>query len=198
MTMPYETSKTPSHLNRRTALGGIGAAATSIGVGRVNRATAQEATPDSLANHPLVGTWAVMTTGGIVPQTHHPDGAFIAAFPPNYVDPATGLTFQGSGLGRWEPTGARSGRFTFLQALADPEGTYRGTFQLSAEIDLSEDGQSWAGTAAPRIVVRDPGNTVVFDEVVALGPPVMATRMSASSDGFALPDVRPVEATPTS
>ena len=33
-----------------------------------------------------------------------------------------GLTFQGSGLGRWEPTGKRSGRFTLLQPLSDADG----------------------------------------------------------------------------
>lgn len=196
--MLRESRQSSSRLNRRAAVGGIGVAAATLGLDRVNHASAQEATPDSLAQHPLVGTWAVMSTGGIVPQTHHADGSIIAAFPPNYVDPATGLTFQGAALGQWESTGERSGRFTFLQALADPDGTYSGTFQLSADIDLSEDGQSWAGSAPPRIVVRDAINSIVFDEVVPLGPPVMATRMSATPDGFILPDVRPVETTPTS
>lgn len=63
---------------------------------------------------------------------------------------------------------------------------------------VAASGQSWAGPAAPRFVVRDPSNTIVFDGIVDLGPPVMATRMSASPDGFVLPDIRPAEATPTS
>jgi hypothetical protein len=36
-----------------------------------------------------------MTMGAVVPQTHGAEGSFVAALPPNYVDPALGLTFRG-------------------------------------------------------------------------------------------------------
>ena len=193
--MTHAADRTGTKLNRRTTLGGLGAAV-ALG-GRQGNPALAEAGGD-LATHPLAGTWAVMTDAGLVPQTHHADGSFIAAFPPNYVDPATGLTFQGAGLGQWERTGERSGRFTFLQVLADPAGAYAGTFQLSASIEASEDGRAWFGTDSPRIVVRDPGNTVVFDQVVPLGPPVTATRISATPDAFVMPEVRPAPATPVS
>ena len=53
------------------------------GVAAVARpAAAQEAAAGDLANHPLVGTWAVQTPGGVVPQIHGPDGSVIVAFPP--------------------------------------------------------------------------------------------------------------------
>jgi hypothetical protein len=195
--MPRESQQSSSRLSRRTALAGAGAAAAGVGLGQVDRALAQETTPDALANHPLVGTWAVMTTGGVVPQTHGADGAFIAAFPPNYVDPVLGLTFQGPGLGRWESTGARSGRFTFLQALSDATGAYAGTFQLAADIEASADGQTWSGTNTAHAIMRDPANNVTFDEVLSFDPPVTATRIGATIESVVLPVATATGGTPT-
>ena len=185
-------------MRRRSVLlsGLTGAFASAFAVGRTT--TAQEATPDALAGHPLVGTWVVMSTGGLVPQTHGADGSFIAAFPPNYVDPALGLTFQGPGLGRWESTGARSGRFTFLQALSDADGASAGTFQLAGEIEVSEDGQSWSGTGpGAQIIVRDAANTVILDQVLPIDPPVTATRMGATIESVVPPTTISMISTPT-
>jgi hypothetical protein len=195
--MPRESQQSSSRLSRRTPLAGAGAAAAGVGLGQVDHALAQETTPDALANHPLVGTWAVMTTGGVVPQTHGADGSFIAAFPPNYIDPVLGLTFQGPGLGRWESTGARSGRFTFLQALSDSSGAYVGTFQLAADIEASEDGQTWSGTTTAHAIVRDAGNAVIFDEVLSFDPPVTAARIGATIESVVLPVATPTGGTPT-
>jgi hypothetical protein len=183
-------------MRRRSVLASAvsGALASAFAVGHTS--LAQEATPPALAGHPLVGTWAVMTTGGLVPQTHGSDGSFIAAFPPSYVDPALGQTYQkgvhrGSGLGRWESTGERSGRFTFLQALADSRGDSAGTFQLAADVEVSEDGQTWTATGpGVHIVVRDATNTVTLDQVVPIDPPMTATRMGAT--------IESVMGTPTS
>ncbi len=173
-----------------------GALASAFAVGRTSMA--QEATPDALVNHPLVGTWAVMTTGGVVPQTHGPDGSIIAAFPPNYVDPVLGLTFQGPALGRWESTGERTGRFTFLNALSDADGAYIGTFQLAADLETSEDGQTWTGTGpGAHIVVRDAANTVTLDQVLQFDSPVTATRIGATIESVVLPVVTPMTGTPT-
>ena len=177
--MPHDPRRSFPSLNRRAALTVAGAAAAALGLGQRHPVAAQESTPAAMANHPLVGTWAVATTGGVVPQTHGPDGSFISAFPPSYVDPALGLTFQGPGLGRWESTGARSGRFTFLQALSDAAGAYAGTFQLAADLEASEDGQTWAGTGGgAHIVVRDATYTVTLDQMFPIDPPVTATRLS--------------------
>jgi hypothetical protein len=73
----------------------------------VRTGAAQEATPDALAGHPLVGTWLVLTPGGVTPQTFAADGSTVGAVPPNYVDPMLGLTFQGPLLGQWEAVGER-------------------------------------------------------------------------------------------
>lgn len=47
--MSQESFRSPSSLNRRTALGGIGAGAAALGLGHLNRAAAQDATPDAMA-----------------------------------------------------------------------------------------------------------------------------------------------------
>jgi hypothetical protein len=134
----------------------------------------------------------VQTTGGVVPQTHGPDGSVVAAFPPSYVDPALGLTFQGTALGRWEADGERGARFTALQALSGPDGAYAGTFLLAAAVEVSEDGRTWTGTGpGARIVVRDAANTVVLDQEVPIDPPVTATRMGATAESVVLPVVAP-------
>ena len=84
----------PQHpLSRRTALAGLSAAGLGLALTATGRgASAQEETGD-LAGHPLTGTWAALTPGGVVPQIHGADGSIITAFPPTYVDPALGLTF---------------------------------------------------------------------------------------------------------
>jgi hypothetical protein len=190
-------------MRRRSVLASAvtGALASAFAVGPTSMA--QEATPTALAGHPLVGTWAVMTTGGLVPQTHGSDGSFIAAFPPSYLDPALGLAYQkgahgGSGLGRWESTGERTGRFTFLQARSNSRGDSVGTFQLAADLEVSEDGQTWTGTGSGvHIVVRDSTNTVTLDQVVPIDPPMTATRMGATIESVVPPMTRSMLGTPT-
>lgn len=188
------TYRTANAASRRAAIAGLGAG--GIGLALAARGALAQEEGGDLAAHPLVGTWAVMTMPVVVPQIHGADGSFIAAFPPNYVDPALGLTFQGPGLGRWESTGERSGRFTFLHALTDASGAYVGSFQLAAELDVSEDGQTWSGAPTAHIVVRDATNTVTFDQEIPIDPPVTATRMGATIDSVVLPAVRPTAATP--
>ena len=183
-------------VSRRAAVTGLGAA--GLGMAIVAQGTsAQDATAE-MTNHPLVGSWAVQTLGGVVPQLHCADGSIVAFFPPSYVDPVLGLTFQGPALGRWEADGERRGNFTFLQALSDAAGAYAGTFQLSAGIEAGEDGETWFGHNQPRIIMRDAANNVVADEVLPLDPTPTATRIGATADSIMLPVVPPTGATPES
>ena len=183
-------------VSRRAALAGLGAGGLALALAAAHPAVAHEGAGD-LAGHPLVGTWAVMAPDGVIPQFHGPDGSVVVAYPPNYVDPVLGLTFQGPGLGRWESTGARSGRFTFLQALSDAAGAYAGTFQLAADIEASTDGQTWSGTNTAHAIVRDAGNAVIFDEVLSFDPPVTAARIGATIESVVLPVATPTGGTPT-
>lgn len=182
-------------VSRRSALAGLGLGALGVAIARP--ATAQEAA-GNLASHPLVGTWAVITPGGVVPQIHGADGSLIAAFPPNYVDPALGLTFQGPALGRWEADGERTGHFTFIQALSDATGTYVGTFQLADELEAGADGQTWSGATSAHIIVRDAANNVLIDEELSFDSPVTATRIGATIESVVLPAATPAPATPES
>ena len=183
-------------MRRRTVLGSALAVTLAGAAAAIRPAAAQEGAGD-LAGHPVVGTWAVQTPGGVVPQTLGPDGSVVAAFPPNYVDPALGLTFQGTALGRWESTGERTGRFTILQALSDAAGAYVGTFLLAAAVEVSADSQTWrvSGQGA-RIVVRDAANNVTLDELLPDDLAVTATRMGATAESVVLPVVAPGAATP--
>jgi len=189
------TQPTDRSLSRRTALAGLGA--TGLGLALGSSATAQEASLSDLAGHPLTGTWAALTPGGVVPQIHGADGSLIAAFPPNYVDPALGLTFQGPALGRWEADGERTGHFTFIQALSDANGTYVGTAQLAAELEVGADGQTWSGTTSAHIIVRDAANNVLIDQELSFDSPVTGTRIGATIESVVLPVVTPA-ATPAS
>jgi len=189
------TQPTDRSLSRRTALAGLGA--TGLGLALGSSATAQEASLSDLAGHPLTGTWAALTPGGVVPQIHGADGSIITAFPPNYVDPALGLTFQGPALGRWEADGERTGHFTFIQALSDANGTYVGTFQLADELEVSADGQTWSGATSAHIIVRGAANNILVDEEIPLDPPVTASRIGATGDSIVLPVATPA-ATPAS
>jgi hypothetical protein len=159
-------------VSRRNALAGVGAVGLGLGLATtIHPATAQDGASD-LASHPLAGTWAALTPGGVVPQIHGADGSIIAAFPPNYVDPALGLTFQGPALGRWEANGDRTGHFTFIQAVSDANGTYIGTFQLADELEVSTDGQTWSGSPSAHIIMRDAANHVLVDEEIPFDSPV--------------------------
>ena len=86
-----ETPRSDSTVSRRAALAGLGAGGLGMALA-AKTAAAQDGAAD-LAGHPLVGSWAVMTPGGVVPQLHSADGSIVAFYPPNYVDPVLGVTF---------------------------------------------------------------------------------------------------------
>jgi hypothetical protein len=194
--IPMSTNDPKSTLSRRAALTGLGAGGLGLALAaRGGGAGAQEATGD-LAGHPLVGTWLVMTPGGVVPQTFAADGSTVGAFAPSYVDPTLGVTLQGPVLGVWEASGERSGHFTMVQALSAPDGTYLGTSQFEADPEVSDDGRTWSTGKPQRVIVRDAANNVTLDEVFPMDLPIMATRMGATMDSVVLPVATPA-ATPS-
>src|SRR5688572_5307107 len=87
-----------------------------VGIERGSVDTAAQEETDTLAGHPLVGTWLAITPGGASPETFSADGSFIAS-PPILEAGSEGVTFLSPLLGVWESTGARSGHFTAVQAL---------------------------------------------------------------------------------
>jgi hypothetical protein len=187
-----------SGLSRRSALGHVAAVGAALGLGsRVGRVAAQDATPSSLAAHPLTGTWLTVNPGGVTPSIYGPDGSVVVAFPPNYVDPTLGLTFQGPALGRWEADGERRGHFMVIQALSDAAGAYAGSFQFEGHPTVSEDGHTFSDGERQRVIVRDASNSVVFDQVNPVNPPISAIRLDTTMESVVLPVASPTAGTPT-
>jgi hypothetical protein len=94
-----------SNLSRRAALGGVGAAAATVGLSHMDRTLAQEATPDALANHPLVGTWIVDRNPAN--PTEMPTTNVLTA-DGGLIDPSVGAA------GVWAATGERTADFTLI------------------------------------------------------------------------------------
>jgi len=197
--MPNRPVFSTSHLNRRAALGGVGAIAAVLGLGSsVSRASAQEATPTSLANHPLTGTWLAMTTGGLSPSIFSPDGSVVLEWAVSYVDPALpdlDVVFETPGIGTWEPIDERQGHFTAVAVLSDGQGTYLGTFTVEGHPLVSADGQTFTDLEPEtRVTMRDAANEVLSEQSSIVAG-VTATRMTPSVVVF--PKGTPMTGTPT-
>jgi hypothetical protein len=166
--------------------------------------TAQEATPNANANHPIVGAWLVMNPSDPLntrPAIFAADGTLTVGYvPTSYLESEGSVILQGTAIGVWEPTGERSVHLTYVQALSDLNGAYLGTLTRDAYPDVSDDGQSFRddGTQV-RITVRDATNTIVNEagggSAEAATRQVHAIRMQVGDPGF--PEATPVTGTPT-
>jgi hypothetical protein len=196
--MPHRPVFSSSHLNRRAALGGVGAAAAAFGLGHLDRATAQDATPMPLATHPLAGTWLAMTAGGLSPSIFAPDGSVVLEWAVSYVDPAfpdLDVVFNTPGIGTWEPLDERKGHFTVVAVLSDAKGTYLGTATIEGHPLVSPDGQTFSDLEPEtRVTLRDAANQILSDQSGIVAG-VTATRMSPNSVIF--PEGTSVAGTPT-
>jgi hypothetical protein len=170
----------------------------------VRRATtAQEATPHAMPNHPIVGAWLVTNPTGPVnirPAIFAADGTLTIGYVPSSTDAERGVILQGTAIGVWEPTGERGVHLTYVQALADPNGTYLGTITRDAYPEVSADGQSFLddGTRV-HITFRDATNAIVTEASEARAEAatlqVHARRMQVGNPGFL--EETPVTGTPT-
>ncbi len=124
------------------------------------------------------------------PVSFTADGIMTVAYAPSYIDPELGLTFQGAAIGTWEPTGERSIRFTFVQALSNAAGAYLGTFTLDGYPEVSEDGQTFVDKGMlARVTIRDATNAITMQAGGGQGedpitPPVHARRIQVGDPGF--------------
>src|SRR5215216_7401734 len=151
--MPQESFRSRSGMNRRTALSGVGAGAAALGLGHLNRTAAQEATPDAMAAHPMVGAWMAETPGGLALVTFAADGSVVMALQPTQSGPM-GIASVSSAVGTWEPVSARGIHFTVVQILSDANGKFIGTVTVDGYPEASEDGQTLRDTGAPGTVTR--------------------------------------------
>ncbi len=176
----------------RQFLIGMSLALTLAGIGAASHLSAataaQDATPASLAGHPLVGSWVAMTPFGASAETFAADGSFVAGYPVVEQGPM-GAAYYSAGVGVWESTGPQSGRFTAVQAITDVNGTSLGTLTIDGHLDVSDDGQ--------RFVDDSPETTLTFRDasgivVAAITPfqgdgpivPVTGTRMAVGAPGI--------------
>ncbi len=186
--MPQESFRSPSSMNRRTALSGVGAGAAALGLGHLNRAAAQDATPDAMANHPIVGAWMVTTPAGPAMAVFFADGTNIQGLPATMPGPR-GVTYVSTQVGRWEPIDERGVHFTGVQFHTDANGTLVGTVTIDGHPTVSEDGQTLLDDnpeSGPTI--RDAVGNVI--DVPRGGPPATGVRMGVGDPG--LPGATPM------
>ena len=149
----------------------------------VSRTTsAQEATPNALANHPIVGTWMVSTPAGLAMAVFFADGTNIQGLPATMPGPQ-GVTYVSTQVGTWEPIDEHSIHFTGVQLHTNATGTLVGTVTIDGHPTVSEDGQTLRDDnpeSGPTI--RDAAGNVI--DVLRGGPPVTGVRMGVENPGL--------------
>src|SRR5687767_12446391 len=201
-------SLSPSRLNRRATLGRAGAIAAVLGLSsRIGHATAQEATPTDLADHPMSGMWLAMANPPLpddpqvpVPSLLAADGTVLLVFPVTQKGPQ-GVQFNSAYVGTWEPETARRAHFTAVQLLSDADGTFLGSVTVDGHPEASEDGQSFTDdNSMVMVTIRDAAGAVLQEVSGAGAPPVTGIRMAPGAPGFpdGLAAGTPMVGTPTS
>lgn len=90
----------------------------------------------SMAGHPIVGTWLIEPTTGEPPELFFASADGIAA----------STSAEGTGFGSWTATGERTGDATIWFPMIDPQAGFLGLATMRASVEVSADGQSFAGT----------------------------------------------------
>jgi hypothetical protein len=178
--MPHNALSSISRLNRRTAVSGVGAAAV-LSLGHLDRAVAQDATPNARSNHPNVGVWMIDSPIGRAIAVYSDDGSVVTALPATQAGPQ-GVSFSSTQVGTWEPTGERSTHLTVVQLLSDEAGAFVGTVTVDAYQTVSADGLSFTSGDGSSVTIRDAANSVV--DVLTSFPPARGVRMGVGSPGL--------------
>ena len=182
------TSRTPGNVSRRTALAGLGAGSLGLALAATTRhADAQDASPDAMAGHPIVGTWVIdrntATTNEVpVVVVFTTDGGFI--------DPGQGVA------GVWEATGPRSAAMTIVPFVDGGAGGY-GVVRATWEVDAGGDAMS--GPAVVTVVTPD-GTVVATNEQASRATRLRVDPMANGGTalaGFPTWTPQPPDATPT-
>jgi hypothetical protein len=151
-----------------------------------------------MAKHPVVGVWMVATPNGppFALAVFSADGTNLQSVPVVQAGPQ-GVTFTGTQVGTWEPTGPRSLHFTGVQLHTNANGVLTGTVTIDAYPRVTDDGQNLVDESPEdTITIRDAAGAVV-DVVKPYpgGAPVLDVRMGVGAPGF--PAGTPTAATPT-
>jgi hypothetical protein len=194
------TSNTGRIVSRRTALAGLGASGLGLALAATTRhAAAQDAAPDDLAGHPMVGAWLVAGPRGPSMTIVHPTGTWMDAGLAAAPGP-TGTTFNSTAVGTWEPYGERGIHFTAVVSQTDANGVFVGSLTIDGHPTASADGTTFSDNdPETTLTLRDAAHAVV--EVLAPwqadagAPPRTGVRMGVGAPGFPAGTATP--ATPT-
>jgi hypothetical protein len=186
-------------ITRRHALAGLGASSLAFAASRLG-ASAQDASPDVMATHPMVGAWLGITPDGPSPAFFLADGSFIGSSAPVNAGADGAITFLSPQFGVWEPDpdNERGIHFTSVQNVHDTTGKLISTGTVDGYPVASEDGESFYDNGKRvRITLRDASNnvTMVLGEDGSL-PPIFGNRMRPGAPGFQ--EATPEAATPKS
>ncbi|MGD9714172.1 MAG: twin-arginine translocation signal domain-containing protein, partial [Thermomicrobiales bacterium] len=148
-------------ISRRTVL--AGAAAGGAALALAERSERVNARQESLADHPLAGTWMVFSNpilaGAAQVQNvavFSADGACLLIIPPTDVSP-DGVVLQTPSVGMWEAYDDRRGHFTATQILSDLDGKALGSLTVDGVPLVDADGASVEDDNEMVIVaIRDP------------------------------------------
>jgi hypothetical protein len=126
-------------VTRRSALAGLGAG--GLGLALATRglgANAQDTAPDTMANHPIVGTWyfdfPTDDFGTLVGySSFHADGTRTDLHP-----------FAGPGIGSWQATGAQTGEtiLKYQNIAVEPGPVVPGTVTVWETFTVDDSGES--------------------------------------------------------
>ena len=147
----------------------------------------------SLAGHPLVGSWLLTGTfdiGLTVAATSiaGADGSLIIVFPPVEVDPRGQVRLRGPAVGAWEAVDDRTGRYTVVHVLSDLDGGYLGTMTIDGESVIGDDGKTLADTDSKRLLtLRDPANAIIAEVPGASVTSLSGRRITPGNAGFSEP-----------
>src|SRR5688500_17006957 len=135
--------------------------AAALAGGVAGRIAAQDES-DSLADHPLAGTWMAMATPPspddpqfAAPSYFGADGSVLLIFPPTQVG-SQGVQHVSDYVGTWEADGEQRGHFTAVQVLSDPDGAFLGTITVDGYPVVSEDGKTFIDDGSlVMVTIRD-------------------------------------------
>ena len=135
---------------------------------------------EDAAEHPIVGAWWVRPE--MMPAAEGPgnlgsfgaDGIFVG------VDPGGGV-----GIGAWRSTGEQTFEATFHFPIQDPDREYVGHGTVSVSGEVSEDGQTFSGTATTDVPLPEGGRSGPRGQA-----PLIGTRVTV---GSVLPSETPSE-----
>jgi hypothetical protein len=189
------TQNSDHSVSRRAALAGLGAGGLGLALAAAPRLVAAQDV--DLASHPIVGAWLVLSSPpGPMTIAFHPDGTCVFGILTTASSP-NGVGFSSASVGMWEPTGARTMRFTGVNFLTDATGAVTGSVSSAVSQTVSDDGESFVGPQATAVItIRDAAYNIVQTIANAPIPDVQGIRMHYAAPGF--PDVAPGIATPTS